>query len=207
MEEFIKEYGMVMGKGLCMFNIIGEIEGHEITSSSTKTTKYEHIIPCLCAIEESKDIKGTLFVINSSGGDVACGLAIAEMIAGLSKPTVSLVIGDSHSISVPLAVACDYTFIVPSATMVMHPVRLSGSIIGAKQTFEYFKIIEERILGFIEAHSQAKATRLYELMMNTEMFSKDLGTVLVGREAVKEGLADEVGGIDKAMEKLYEMCN
>lgn len=203
--EDIKELGEVDENGIYMLNIIGEIEGHENLPQSSKTTKYEHVIPRLAQIEEDKKVKGVLFIINSQGGDVAAGLAIAEMISSLSKPTVSLVIGDSHSISVPLAVASDYSFIVPSATMIIHPVRLNGTVIGARQTYDYFKIIEDRILTFIEAHSKVSKERLSQLMTNTQMLAKDLGTILVGSQAVDEGLICELGGIDKAIRKMHEM--
>lgn len=203
--EDIKELGEVDENGIYMLNIIGEIEGHENLPQSSKTTKYEHVIPRLAQIEEDKKVKGVLFIINSQGGDVAAGLAIAEMISSLSKPTVSLVIGDSHSISVPLAVASDYSFIVPSATMIIHPVRLNGTVIGARQTYDYFKIIEDRILTFIEAHSKVSKVRLSQLMTNTQMLAKDLGTILVGSQAVDEGLICELGGIDKAIRKMHEM--
>ena len=191
--------------GIYMLNIIGEIEGHENLPQSSKTTKYEHVIPRLAQIEEDKKVKGVLFIIKSQGGDVAAGLAIAEMISSLSKPTISLVIGDSHSISVPLAVASDYSFIVPSATMIIHPVRLNGTVIGARQTYDYFKIIEDRILTFIEDHSKVSKERLSQLMTNTQMLAKDLGTILVGSQAVDEGLICELGGIDKAIRKMHEM--
>ncbi len=203
--EDIKELGEVDENGIYMLNIIGEIEGHENLPQSSKTTKYEHVIPRLAQIEEDKKVKGVLFIINSQGGDVAAGLAIAEMISSLSKPTISLVIGDSHSISVPLAVASDYSFIVPSATMIIHPVRLNGTVIGARQTYDYFKIIEDRILTFIEAHSKVSKERLSQLMTNTQMLAKDLGTILVGSQAVDEGLICELGGIDKAIRKMHEM--
>ena len=203
--EDVKELGEVDENGIYMLNIIGEIEGHENLPQSSKTTKYEHVIPRLAQIEEDKKVKGVLFIINSQGGDVAAGLAIAEMISSLSKPTISLVIGDSHSISVPLAVASDYSFIVPSATMIIHPVRLNGTVIGARQTYDYFKIIEDRILTFIEAHSKVSKERLSQLMTNTQMLAKDLGTILVGSQAVDEGLICELGGIDKAIRKMHEM--
>ena len=145
-----------------------------------------------------------LVLINTVGGDVSCGLALAEMIASLSKPTVSLVIGDSHSIGVPLAVATDYSFIVPTGTMMVHPVRMTGMVIGAVQTYDYFEMIQDRILSFVSGHSNISYKRLRQLMLNTEMMTKDLGTVLVGEEAVKEGLINEVGGIREALKKLNE---
>ena len=150
---------------------------------------------------------GLLLILNTVGGDVESGLAIAEMVASLDKPSVSLVLGGSHSIGVPLAVSTDYSFIVPSGTMVIHPVRMSGTVIGAKQTYDYFKQMQDRILGFIEGHSGAKKNRLLEMMMNTDMMSKDLGTILVGGDAVKEGLINEVGGIHEAVCKLHQMID
>lgn len=188
-----------------LMTIIGEIEGHENLNGSSKTTKYEHILPQLAAVEESDEIKGVLFLLNTMGGDVDAGLAIAEMIASLSKPTVSLVLGGSHSIGVPLAVSTDYSFIVPTGTMLVHPVRMSGTMIGAKQTYDYFKKIQDRITGFVADHSGADQGRLEALMMNTGDMSKDLGTILVGAEAVREGLIDEVGGIREALAKLRSM--
>lgn len=188
-----------------LVTVIGEVEGHECLSQNTKTTKYEHVLPLLANVEDSNEIDGLLLLLNTVGGDVESGLAIAEMIASISKPTVSLVLGGSHSIGGPLAVATDYSFIVPTGTMIIHPVRLNGTIIGAPPTYDYFKRIQERITGFMEAHSHAQKERLQQMMMNTGMLSKDLGTILVGEEAVKEGLIDEVGGIKEAIEKLRNM--
>ena len=209
-EERIRESGQLTLGGtqngrIHLLSIIGEIEGHENLSGSTKTTKYEHILPELAKVEDSKEIAGMLVLINTVGGDVSCGLALAEMIASLSKPTVSLVIGDSHSIGVPLAVATDYSFIVPTGTMLVHPVRMSGMVIGTAQTYEYFEMIQDRILSFVSGHSKVSYEELKRLMHNTEMLSKDLGTVLVGENAVKQGLIDEVGGIQTALKKLYQM--
>lgn len=210
-EERIRETGqLVLGAGdepgIQLISIIGEIEGHENLSGTSKTTKYEHILPKLADLEESRDTDGVLVLINTVGGDVSCGLALAEMIASLSKPTVSLVIGDSHSIGVPLAVAADYSFIVPTGTMMVHPVRLTGMVIGAAQTYDYFEMIQDRILKFVSSHSRIGYERLRSLMLNTEMMTRDLGTVLVGSEAVKEGLIDEVGGIREALAKLRPMA-
>ena len=188
-----------------LITIIGEIEGHECLPSTTKTTKYEHVLPQLAVIEDSDKIDGILLMLNTVGGDVESGLAIAEMVASVNKPSVSLVLGGSPSIGVPLAVSTDYSFIVPSGTMVIHPVRMSGTVIGAKQTYDYFKQMQDRILRFIESHSKAKQNRLEELMMNTDMMSKDLGTILVGEDAVKEGLINEVGGIHDAVSKLHQL--
>ena len=184
--------------------IIGRVEGHQVLPENAKTTKYEHILPKLAEIEDSDTADGVLVLINTVGGDVSCGLALAEMIASLSKPTVSLVIGDSHSIGVPLAVATDYSFIVPTGTMMVHPVRMTGMVIGAVQTYDYFEMIQDRILSFVSGHSNISYKRLRQLMLNTEMMTKDLGTVLVGEEAVKEGLINEVGGIREGLKKLNE---
>ena len=158
-------------------------------------------------LHEDEEIDGVLLILNTVGGDVECGLAIAEMIASMNKPTVSLVLGGSHSIGVPLAVATDYSFIVPTATMVIHPVRMSGTVIGARATFEYFKQMQDRILGFVSKHCQISEKRMEELMMNTEMLTKDVGTILVGKEAVEEGVIDEMGGISDAFEKIHEMID
>ncbi len=204
-EDEIREYGLIEGNGIQIISIIGEIEGHDCLSEKAKTTKYEHLLPLLAKTEQSRETKGILFLMNTVGGDVSCGLALAEMIASLSKPTVSLIIGDSHSIGVPLAVATDYSFIVPSATMIIHPVRMNGQVLGTPQTYSQFQQIQDRILDFIASHSQADKKVLEELMMNTSMLSKDLGTVLVGKEAVVQGLIQEVGGISRALAKLYTM--
>ena len=188
-----------------LITIIGEIEGHDNLGSSSKTTKYEHILPQLAAIEDSKEIDGVLILLNTMGGDVEAGLAIAEMIASLSKPTVSLVLGGSHSIGVPIAVSTDYSYIVPTGTMVIHPVRLNGMVIGVQQTFDYFKQIQNRITGFVCDHCKISKGRLEELMMETGMLTKDVGTVLVGKEAVEEGIINEVGGIKDAIRHLHDM--
>lgn len=210
-DERIKENGQITldenkeEQKLHLITIIGEIEGHDIVGNNTKATKYEHILPQLAAIEDSKDIKGVLILLNTMGGDVEAGLAIAEMIASLSKPTVSLVLGGSHSIGVPIAVSTDYSFIVPTGTMVIHPVRMNGMVIGVPQTFQYFKQIQDRIIGFVCEHCRIEKKRLEELMMETEVLTKDVGTILVGKETVKEGIIDEVGGIREAMQKLHQM--
>lgn len=188
-----------------LLNIIGEIEGHECLPSTSKTTKYEHVIPQLAALEDSKKVQGLLVLINTVGGDVESGLAIAEMIASMSKPTVSLVLGGSHSIGVPLAVSTDYSFIVPTGTMMIHPVRMNGLIIGVAQTFEYFQKIQDRISGFITGHSRISPERLMKLMLETGELTKDVGSVLVGSQAVEEGLIDGVGGISDAFQKLKEL--
>ncbi len=190
-----------------LLSVIGEIEGHECLSSNTKTTKYEHVLPKLAEIEDADNIDGVMLLLNTVGGDVESGLAIAEMVASLSKPTVSLVLGGSHSIGVPLAVSTDYSFIVPTGTMVVHPVRMNGMVIGAPPTYEYFKQMQNRIIGFIASHCKAKEDRLEKLMMNTTMLTKDLGTILVGKEAVEEGIISEVGGMKEALGKLHALIN
>ena len=207
----IKEYGQVKldhnnnHKNIFLLSIIGEIEGHENVASGTKATKYEHILPMLAKIEDDQDIDGLLIILNTVGGDVECGLAIAEMIASLSKPVVSRVLGGSHSIGVPLAVSADYSFIVPTGTMMIHPVRMTGLIIGVSQTFDYFKRIQERIVSFVVSHSQIRKERLTELMLETGELTKDVGSILVGEQAVREGLIDEAGGIQDAFRKLHEL--
>lgn len=212
-DERIEETGQITlekheGEGtIHLLTIIGEIEGHDNLSSSSKTTKYEHILPQLAAIEDSRQIDGLLVLLNTMGGDVEAGLAIAEMIASLSKPTVSLVLGGSHSIGVPIAVSTDYSFIVPTGTMVIHPVRMNGTVIGAPQTFDYFKQIQDRITGFVCSHCNVTQQRMEELMMNQSMLTKDLGTILVGRDAVREGIISEVGGISEAVRKLHELSD
>lgn len=188
-----------------LLSIIGEVEGHECLPNNSKTTKYEHVLPKLAMIEDSQETDGLLILLNTVGGDVEAGLAIAEMIASLSKPTVSLVLGGGHSIGVPMAVSADYSFIVPSATMVIHPVRSSGMFIGVMQTYRNMEKIHDRITGFIAAHSKMKQERIEELMLNTSQLVKDVGTMLEGEDAVKEGLIDETGGIREALKKLYEM--
>ncbi len=204
--EAIKETGEVaLSHRIHLLTVIGEIEGHECLSANSKTTKYEHVLPKLAAIEDSPDIDGLLILLNTVGGDVEAGLAIAEMIASLSKPTVSLVLGGSHSIGVPIAVSTDYSFIVKTGTMVIHPVRMNGTVIGAPQTYDYFRQMQDRILGFISEHSRASRERLEELMLDTGILTKDLGTILVGPDAVREGLINETGGISDALKKLYEL--
>ena len=202
--EIVLEDG-ISGHHILFLSIIGEIEGHNLSSERIKTTKYEHLLPILAKAQDSEEIEGIFFLINTVGGDVESGLAIAEMIASLSKPTVSLVLGGSHSIGIPLAVSADYSFIVPSGTMVIHPVRMNGQFIGAPQTYEYFKLIQDRIVGFVKSHCKVKEDDFERMMLNKGIMTKDLGTILVGEEAVKEGIIDEIGGIDKAMRKLHEL--
>lgn len=207
----IKEYGQAeldnnkKHKKIHLLSIIGEIEGHENVAAGTKTTKYEHVLPQLAKVEDDQDTDGLLMIINTVGGDVECGLAIAEMVASLSKPTVSLVLGGSHSIGVPLAVSADYSFIVPTGTMVIHPVRMNGMFIGVPQTYEYFKKIQDRINWFVVHHCDIKEKRFTELMTETEVMTKDVGSILVGKQTVEEGIINEIGGLREAMEKLYSL--
>ena len=209
--EQIKEMGQVVLDSnsrkhkVELLTIIGEVEGHESAPSHSKTTKYEHVLPKLAIIEDDEEIEGLLILLNTVGGDVEAGLAIAEMIASLSIPTVSLVLGGGHSIGVPMAVSADYSFVVPSATMVIHPVRSSGMFIGVAQTYRNMEKIQDRITTFVSEHSKASQQRLEELMLDTTQLVKDVGTMLEGKEAVKEGLIDEVGGIKEALAKLYEL--
>lgn len=210
-DEKLEEYGQMTLEGnsrkrkIHLLSIIGEVEGHENLSGNTKATKYDHVLPQLAALEDDDSVDGLLVLLNTSGGDVDAGLAIAEMIASLSMPTVSLVLGGSHSIGVPLAVCTDYSFIVPTGTMMVHPVRMTGMVIGAAQTYEYFEMIQDRILSFISTHARIAYDQVKRLMLNTEMLTRDLGTVLVGEQAVKEGLIDEVGGIKEALHRLYRL--
>lgn len=188
-----------------LLTIIGEIEGHESVAGSTKATKYEHLLPMLAEIEDSDEIEGLLILLNTLGGDIEAGLSIAEMIASLSKPTVSLVLGGSHSIGGPLAVAAKYSFIVPSGTMIIHPVRSNGMFIGVEQSLRNMIRTQDRITRFLAAHSRISQRRLEELMLNPTELVKDVGTLLEGRDAVREGLIDEVGGMSDALLKLHEM--
>lgn len=210
-DEKLEEYGQMTlddnanKRKIHLLSIIGEIEGHENLSGNSKATKYDHVLPKLAEIEDDDSVEGLLVLLNTSGGDVDAGLAIAEMIASLSIPTVSLVLGGSHSIGVPLAVSTSYSFIVPTGTMMVHPVRMTGMVIGAAQTYEYFEMIQDRILSFVSGHAKIAYDQVKRLMLNTEMLTRDLGTVLVGEETVKEGLIDEVGGIKDALKKLYEL--
>lgn len=209
----LEEYGQVMldhnerKRKIYLLSIIGEVEGHENLPGNSKATKYDHILPKLAELEDNAEIEGVLVLLNTSGGDVDAGLAIAEMIASLSIPTVSLVLGGSHSIGVPLAVSADYSFIVPTGTMMVHPVRMTGMVIGTERTYEYFEMIQDRILTFVSDHAEIAYDKLKQLMHSTEMLTRDLGTVLVGEEAVKAGLINEVGGIYQALQKLYAMID
>ena len=188
-----------------LLTIIGEIEGHEAVSGNTKATKYEHLLPKLAEIEDNEEIDGVLILLNTMGGDVEAGLAIAEMIASLSKPTVSLVLGGSHSIGGPLAVSADYSFIVPSGTMIVHPVRSTGMFIGVLQSYKNMERTQDRITRFLEEHSRISQDRVEELMLDSTQLVKDVGTLLEGEDAVREGLIDAVGGISDALKKLQAM--
>ncbi|MCL1878056.1 MAG: ATP-dependent Clp protease proteolytic subunit [Defluviitaleaceae bacterium] len=187
-----------------ILTIIGQIEGHVLMPPTNKTTKYENVIPQLVACAESTEVDGLLVLLNTMGGDVEAGLALAELIAHLGKPSVSLVIGGGHSIGVPLAVSAKYSFIAPSATMTIHPVRMNGTLVGAPQTYEYFNKTQERVQDFITEHSKISRDRLNSLMMDTQTMAQDVGTILIGEEAVSEGIIDATGGLHDAMEKLYE---
>lgn len=193
------------GKLLHCLTIIGQIEGHDILPSRHKTTKYEHILPLLVSIEEDERIDGLLVLLNTVGGDVEAGLAIAEVISGMKKPTVSIVLGGGHSIGIPLAVAADRSFIAKTASMTVHPVRTTGLTLGVPQTFEYFRRMQDRITGFVTEHSRISAGRYGELVLNTGELVTDVGTILDGEDAVKEGLIDAVGTVPEAIEALYEM--
>lgn len=208
----VKEWGMLQnGLGFKSdyqyIPIIGCIEGHSVLPSETKTTKYEHLIPQLIAVEENPDIKGLLLVLNTVGGDVEAGLALAELIASLSKPTVSLVIGGGHSIGIPLAVAADYSFIAKSATMTMHPIRTSGTLINAESTFEYMRRTQDRVVEFIISHSSASREDVERKMNQTGNISNDVGTILFGEDATEMGVIDSIGGLKEALIKLREMSN
>ncbi len=205
----IKDMGAVItgseGRKIYCLTIIGQIEGHDILPQENKTTKYEHVIPRLVSVEEDSSIKGMLIILNTVGGDVEAGLAIAELIAGMKKPTVSIVLGGGHSIGVPLAVSAKKSFIAKSATMMLHPVRSSGLTVGVPQAFEYFERMQKRITTFVSDNSKISKERFHELVMNTEELVMDVGSVLDGEKAVKEGLIDYVGSLSDSLEKLYSM--
>lgn len=190
----------------CM-TIIGQIEGHYLLANTTKATKYEHIIPVLVSVEENDEVDGLLIILNTIGGDVEAGLAISEMVASMSKPTVSLVLGGGHSIGVPLAVSAKKSFIVPSATMTLHPVRMNGTVVGAPQTYIYLNRMQNRILKFMAEHSNTDENKLRELMMKTDEIATDIGSILDGTEAVEIGLIDEIGGLAEALKTLHEMID
>ena len=204
----IPDYGSVVTQGrdaIHCLTIVGQIEGHQLLSSQSKTTKYEHVLPLLASIEESPEIDGLLILLNTAGGDVEAGLAIAELIAGMDKPTVSLVLGGGHSIGVPLAVSARRSFIAPTASMTLHPVRMSGTVMAIPQTMEYFRKIEERVIGFICSRSTIRPDTLRELMRRTDQLLGDVGSVVYGPEAVELGLCDAVGSLQDALRALREM--
>ena len=194
------------GVNIHYLTVIGQIEGHYYLPEGQKATKYEHIIPTLVSCEEDDDVDGVLILLNTMGGDVEAGLAIAEVIASMKKPTVSLVLGGGHSIGVPLAVSAKKSFIVPSATMTIHPVRINGLVIGVEQSFTYLSEMQKRIVNFICMHSNAKEEKVYELMMRPDMMASDVGSIIEGREAVEYGIIDYVGGLDAALSELRRMA-
>lgn len=187
--------------------IIGQVEGHQVAPETVKTTKYEHVLPLLAGIEESEDIDGLLLLLNTVGGDIEAGLAIAEMIAGMKKPTVSLVLGGGHSIGIPLAVCTKKSFITPTASMTVHPVRMTGLVVGAPQTFRYFQRIQQQIADFVTANSKITRERFEHYMMATGEMATDVGTILYGKEAVASGLIDKLGGLNDALSALHKMID
>ena len=207
----IKELGNTSmvdaNKKIAVLSIIGQVEGHVVLQPQTKSTKYEHLIPQIIEIEQNENVKGVIIVLNTGGGDVEAGLAIAEMINSLSKPTVSIVTGGGHSIGVPLATSAKYSFITPSATMIIHPVRMTGLVVGAAQTFNYFKKMQERINDFIIRTSNIKIEQLESFMNRTDALLNDMGTILIGKEAVECGLINKVGGISDALNKLNSLID
>lgn len=190
-----------------VLSIIGQVEGHVQLPPQNKTTKYEHLLPQLIAIEQNPKIEGVIILLNTVGGDVEAGLALSEMISSLSKPTVSIVLGGGHSIGVPIAVSTDYSFIVPTATMTIHPVRLTGLVIGVPQTFEYLDKMQERVIQFVIQHSNIKEEKFKDLMFAKGNLTRDIGTNVVGTEAVEYGLIDAVGGVNEAMKKINELIS
>lgn len=201
--ELIEKLGSAGSGAIHCVTIIGQVEGHQLLGEDCKTTKYEHIMPLLAAIEESPEIGGVLLMLNTVGGDVDAGLGVAELIAGMKKPTASLILGGGHSIGVPLAVAADRSFIAPSAAVTLHPVRLTGIVLGAPQTYRYLEQIQERIVGFVTAHSNVSRERLLQYMLATDELANDMGTVLTGRETVECGLIDTLGGLSDALAWLH----
>jgi len=212
-QQQIKENGQLNLQGnsygykIHLLNIIGEIEGHQCLGPSVKSTKYEHVLPELAWLEEDDKVDGLMVLLNTVGGDVEAGLAIAEMIASLSIPVVTLLLGGGHSIGVPLSVSGDYSFIVPTATMVVHPIRMNGTVLGVKHNYEYIDKMQDRIISFTCNHSNIDTESMKKIMFNTNELAKDVGSVLVGKEAVEKGLIDEVGGIHEAFQYLYNLIN
>ena len=207
--EQVKELGSDItrsSKGnIYTLTIIGQVEGHQVAPETVKTTKYEHVLPLLAGIEESEDIDGLLLLLNTVGGDIEAGLAISEMIAGMKKPTVSLVLGGGHSIGIPLAVCTKRSFITPTASMTVHPVRMTGLVVGAPQTFRYFQRIQEQIADFVTENSQISREKFEHYMMATGEMATDVGTILYGKEAVSSGLIDELGNLSDALNCLHRM--
>ena len=211
-EQLIRELGLLASPGtfksdIAYISIIGSIEGHSVLPQENKTTKYEHLIPELIAVQENPEIKGMLLVLNTVGGDVEAGLALSELVAGIEKPTVSLVLGGGHSIGIPLAVSTDYTFAASTATMTLHPIRTSGTLITAEATFEYMKKTQERVIDFIEEHSHARRSEIEKKMNCTDNMSNDVGTLLFAEDAANLGIVDEIGSLGAALKKLKMMIN
>lgn len=208
-QDKIKEFGSDVTKGehgnIYTLTIIGQVEGHQVLPENCKTTKYEHILPLLAGIEESKEVDGLLLLLNTVGGDIEAGLAIAEMISGMNKPTVSLVLGGGHSIGIPLAVCTKRSFITPTASMTVHPVRMTGLVVGAPQTFRYFHRIQEQIADFVTSNSNISREQFEQYMMATGEMATDVGTILYGKEAVASGLIDDLGGLSDALACLHTM--
>ncbi len=211
LHEDIKDFGSSKIKNsrgnIHCLTIVGEIEGHNVLPPSSKATKYEHVLPLLVSVEQNEEIDGLLLILNTMGGDVEAGLAIAELVASMTKPTVSLVLGGGHSIGVPLAVSACRSFIASSATMTVHPVRMNGTVIGTQQTYEYFRKMQERITEFVCKNSKISKEKFTQLMMKTGEMANDVGTILSGDDAVKFGLIDEKGGLDSALDFLYNEIN
>jgi len=209
--ESIKEFGATqlpeVKSNIHCITIVGQVEGHLVLPPQNKTTKYEHVIPQLVAIEQANEIEGMLVILNTVGGDVEAGLAIAEMITSLSKPTVSIVLGGGHSIGVPIAVATDYSFIADTASMTIHPIRLNGLVIGVPQTYEYLDKMQDRVVNFVTSHARISSAVFRELMFRTGDLARDIGTVLIGKDAVEKGLIDEVGGVSQAVARLKQMID
>ncbi len=205
----LKEYGTLelptFHSDIHVLSIMGQVEGHAVLPPQNKTTKYEHVIPQLIAIEESPEIKGLLIILNTVGGDVEAGLAMAEMISSMKKPTVSLVLGGGHSIGVPIAVSARHSFITETATMTVHPVRLNGLVIGVPQTYEYLDKMQDRVINFVVKHSHITVEKFREYMFKIGELARDVGTVVVGQDAVESGLIDEIGGLKDALDKLHKM--
>ena len=205
-QEEIKELGNMRPKNnIQIVSIIGQIEGHNVLGPQTKATKYEHIIPVLTDAEQDEEVKGILLILNTAGGDVEAGLALAELVRGMRKPSVSLVLGGGHSIGVPMAVSADYSFIAPTASMTIHPLRSNGLFITSQESFQYFLKMQERIINFIAENAKINTEQVQTLMNNKNQLADDIGTVLTGREAVQDGIIDEVGGLGDALEKLESM--